>query len=128
MSFACHLQHTPTGLALTFAAPTDRIDMTAVVAAHLASLLLTEARSHNHEGCGSGPLESPMITAIAPRRSVRNARLGTTDDLSLLAIEARSQVAGVVRTLTAENASTSLLPMQGHPNCCDCDGCLNGDA
>ncbi len=80
MSWSAHLTHTPTGLALTFATPVDRLDMTAEVAEHFASLI---------------------------------------------AIEARARVAGVVRTLAAE---TSLIRVQhgSHPLCCDCDPCLNG--
>ncbi len=65
---------------------------------------------------------------------------------SLLAVEARHRLAGVVRTLeaensqlyvgqrlpdycaaAAENACTSVVPTSAHPLCCDCDDCLNGD-
>lgn len=72
---------------------------------------------------------------------------------SLLAVEARHRLAGVVRTLEAENAGTSALrmlpqpktsqthsraelaknscvpvePASAHPLCCDCEPCLNGD-
>lgn len=46
---------------------------------------------------------------------------------SLLAVEARHRLAGVVRTLTAENSSTSVVRSGTHPLCCDDDCCLNGD-
>lgn len=57
MSWSAHLQHTPTGLALTFAEPVSRLDMTADVAAHLASLLAVEAR-HRMRG---------VVAALAPK-------------------------------------------------------------
>lgn len=44
---------------------------------------------------------------------------------TLLAVEARSPVRGVVRALEAQ----SMLYVDTgatHPLCCDCDGCLNG--
>jgi hypothetical protein len=49
---------------------------------------------------------------------------------SLIAIEARARVAGIVRAL---EAAPPLRPLVGvaHPLCCDrdnCDNCLNGDA
>jgi hypothetical protein len=44
MTWHAHLTHTPTGLALTFAEPISRLDMTPDVAEHLASLLAVEAR------------------------------------------------------------------------------------
>ena len=46
---------------------------------------------------------------------------------SLLAVEARHRLAGVVRTLEAKNGCTSVVPTSAHPHCCDCDNCLNGD-
>jgi hypothetical protein len=47
---------------------------------------------------------------------------------SLLAVEARHRLAGVVRTLRAELPSTSAVRMrEPHALCCDCDNCLNGD-
>jgi hypothetical protein len=108
MTWSARIEHTPAGLALTFGAPLSRLDMSADVAAHLASLL---------------------------------------------AVEARHRLAGVVSTLVAENACTSAVRMrpkpktsQTHPNTelaenkqfyvgqnlahalqCDCDLCLNGD-
>ena len=44
MSWAAHIIHTDGGLAIQFAEPTTRLDMTPDVAAHLASLLAVEAR------------------------------------------------------------------------------------
>ncbi len=108
MSWGARIEHTAGGLAITFAQPLSRLDMSADVAAHFASLIAIEARHH---------------------------------------------VAGVVRTLEAENGSTSVVPMRvqpktrqtelnsfmpknkpnrvtdghEHPLCCDCDHCLNGD-
>lgn len=71
------------------------------------------------------------------------SRLDMSNDVaahlaSLLAVEARQQVLGVVRTLTAENGSTSALRRESqkqlyigttdaHPLCCDCETYLNGD-
>lgn len=70
------------------------------------------------------------------------SRLTMTSDTaahfaSLLAIEARHQMAGLVRTLDGDRrtASTaSLVPavlpftvIGAHALCCDCDPCLNGD-
>ena len=82
MSWAARIEHTPAGLALTFGAPLSRLDMTADVAQHLASLL---------------------------------------------AVEARHRLAGVVRALGAENGSHAVLVRERHPLCCDCEPCLNGD-
>jgi len=45
---------------------------------------------------------------------------------SLLAVEARQRLAGVVRTLEAENSSIR-VEHGSHPLCCDCEPCLNGD-
>ena len=45
---------------------------------------------------------------------------------SLLAVEARARMTSVVRTLETENGSHAVLRGDAHPNCCDCDGCLNG--
>ena len=45
----------------------------------------------------------------------------------LLAVEARHHVAGVVRTLKAENNGASVERTLAHPLCCDCEPCLNGD-
>jgi len=73
VTWSARIEHTSSGLALTFPEPLSRLDMSNDVAAHLASLL---------------------------------------------AIEARQQVAGVVRTLTIERSK--------HPLCCDCENCLNG--
>src|SRR5688572_12293926 len=64
MTWQAHLQHTSTGLAIQFATPVDRLDMTPDVAQHFASLI---------------------------------------------AIEARARVAGVVRTLEAENGSRTIV-------------------
>ncbi len=70
MSFSAHLTHTPTGIAITFAAPVSRLDLDPSVAAHLASLL---------------------------------------------AIEARARLAGVVRTLEAENGSHPVVRHLAQP-------------
>lgn len=44
MTWSARIVHTPAGLALTFGAPLSRLDMSADVAQHLASLLAVEAR------------------------------------------------------------------------------------
>ncbi len=44
MTWSARIEHTPAGLALTFGAPTSRLDMAPDVAQHLASLLAVEAR------------------------------------------------------------------------------------
>lgn len=80
MTWSARIVHTPAGLALTFGAPLSRLDMSADVAQHLASLL---------------------------------------------AVEARHRLAGVVRTLEAENSLMSVEPTSAHPLCCDDDCCLN---
>jgi hypothetical protein len=84
MSWSAHLTHTATGLAITFAQPVARIDLTPDVAEHFASLI---------------------------------------------AIEARARVAGVVSTLRTEESQKQLYirSADAHPLCCDCDNCLNGD-
>jgi hypothetical protein len=46
---------------------------------------------------------------------------------SLLAVEARHRLAGVVRTLEAENASMRVEPTPAHALQRDCEPCLNGD-
>jgi hypothetical protein len=56
---------------------------------------------------------------------------------SLLAIEARHRLAGVVLSLETDRPSRHsvpfsaendpVAPLDGHPLCCDCDDCLNGD-
>lgn len=79
MTWSAHLTHTETGLAITFAAPVSRLDLTPDVAEHFASLI---------------------------------------------AIEARARVAGVVRSLVA--AFPTERDSSRHPLCCDCDECLNG--
>lgn len=78
MSWSAHLQHTETGLAIVFAGPVSRLDLTPDVAEHFASLI---------------------------------------------AIEARARVAGVVRALGAEPAAGSARAT--HPLCCHCEECLN---
>ena len=45
---------------------------------------------------------------------------------SLLAVEARHRLAGVVRTLEAENTAASVPPSR-HLLCCDCEDCLHSD-
>jgi hypothetical protein len=80
VSWSAHLTHTATGLAITFAQPVARIDLTPDVAEHFASLI---------------------------------------------AIEARHRLPGVVHTLEAENNQNCVT--QGHVLCCDCDNCLTGD-
>ncbi len=85
MTWQARIEHTPAGIALTFGAPLSRLDMSADVAQHLASLL---------------------------------------------AVEARHRMRGIVAdycAVAAENASTSVVAMHGHPNCCDCDNCLHSD-
>lgn len=44
MSWSAHLQHTDTGLAIVFAGPVSRLDLTPDVAEHFASLIAIEAR------------------------------------------------------------------------------------
>jgi hypothetical protein len=80
MSWSAHLQHTATGLAIVFAGPVSRLDMSADVAQHLASLLAVEAR---HRQGVVAQLAAP-VELRAPRADL-------------------------------------------HPNCCDCDACINGD-
>jgi hypothetical protein len=83
MSWQARIEHTPAGLALTFASPLSRLDMAPDVVAHLASVL---------------------------------------------AVEARHRLQGVVRALEAENGSHAvLIPTSAHALQCDCDFCLNGD-
>lgn len=82
MSWSAHLQHTDTGLAIVFAGPVSRLDLTPDVAEHFASLI---------------------------------------------AIEARARVAGVVRQLELEASRPVELAGDVHPIFCNCDGCLNGD-
>ncbi len=47
---------------------------------------------------------------------------------SLLAVEARAAMLGVVSTLEAENSQLYVGHSLAHPLCCDCDPCLNGCA
>lgn len=82
MSWSAQLQHTETGLPLTFPEPVSRLDMAPDVPAHLASLL---------------------------------------------AVEARHPLAGVVRALEAETPEPLVVHGSPHPLCCDCEPCLNGD-
>lgn len=44
MTWSARIEHTPTGIALTFGAPLSRLDMAPDVAQHLASLLAVEAQ------------------------------------------------------------------------------------
>lgn len=49
---------------------------------------------------------------------------------SLLAIEARHRMLGVVAVLNTERLENKQLYVEqslAHPLCCDCDPCLNGD-
>lgn len=82
MSWSAHLMHTETGLAILFAGPVSRLDLTPEGAEHFASLI---------------------------------------------AIEARARVAGVVRTLSGENGSRAVELREQHALCCDDDCCLKGD-
>lgn len=82
MTWSAHLQRTETGLAIVFAGPVSRLDLTPHVAEHFASLI---------------------------------------------AIEARSRLLGVVRTLEAEKP-LYVHTADAHPLSCDCDSCLNGAA
>lgn len=50
MTFSARIEHTAGGLAITFAEPLTRLDMSADVAAHLAGLLAVEARQHRGAG------------------------------------------------------------------------------
>jgi hypothetical protein len=80
VTWSARIEHTSSGLALTFGAPLSRLDMAPDVAQHLASLL---------------------------------------------AVEARHRLQGVVAELSAP---VELRPRDNvHPNCCDCEACLNGD-
>jgi hypothetical protein len=81
VSWSAHLQHTETGLAIVFAGPVSRLDLTPDVAEHFASLI---------------------------------------------AIEARHRLAGVVRTLEAKK-TLCIRSADVHPIFCTCDPCLNGD-
>lgn len=153
MTWSARIEHTPAGLALTFGAPLSRLDMAPDVAQHLASLLATEARAAvagMKPTTAAGPLLSSTNPDSFPQRKEIPTDFGTAD-LSLLAVEARSRMAGVVRTLEAENGSHAVvrrqaavdrqngasdsfmaenMPVQvignAHPLCCDCDPCLNG--
>jgi len=58
MSWQARIEHTPAGLALTFGAPTSRLDMAPDVAQHLASLLAVEAR-HRMRGVVGALVEQP---------------------------------------------------------------------
>lgn len=46
MSWSARLTYTSTGLAIVFAGPVSRLDMTPDVAQHFASLIAIEARQH----------------------------------------------------------------------------------
>ena len=102
MSWSAHLQHTATGLAIVFAGPVSRLDMTSDTAAHFASLLAVEAR-HRMRG---------VVAAVA-KTSCNHQGYG-------------SEVCATV----AQNNGDSNAPHGGagiHPLCCDCSPCLNGD-
>ena len=101
MTWLARIEHTPDGLALTFGAPLSRLDMAPDVAQHLASLLAVEAR-HRMRG---------VVAAVEITQKLGNSR----------APHRATDVVG------AENASTSPVVRHGHPLCCDCDHCLNGD-
>jgi hypothetical protein len=90
--WSARLTHTTTGLAIVFAGPVSRLDMSADVAQHLASLLAVEAR-HRLQG---------VVTALA----FPNAR-EVNEDANLAPVEPGN-------------------PNAMHPLCCDCDHCLNG--
>ena len=95
MTWSAHLQHTETGLALTFAEPTSRLDMSADVASHLASLLAVEARHR--------------LAGVVRTLGAENSQLYVGQTLA-----------------HAENACTSAVRTSAHALQCDCDGCLNG--
>ena len=82
MTWSARIEHTPAGLALTFGAPLNRLDMAPDVAQHLASLL---------------------------------------------AIEARHRLTGVVRTLEAENGSHAVVRSGAHCLQCECSACMHGE-
>jgi hypothetical protein len=92
MTWNAHLTHTPTGLALTFAEPISRLDMTPDVAEHLASLIAVEAR-HAMRGVLSTLEAESGSRAVVQRGSQKRLYICTTD---------------------------------AHPLCCDCLNCMNG--
>ena len=96
MSWSAHLQHTATGLAIVFAGPVTRLDMTSDTAAHFASLLALEAR---HRLAG-------VVRALGGDR--------------------QDGAAACVSPEKLENKAVAVIGNL-HPLCCDCDNCLNGD-
>ena len=99
MSWSAHLTHTPTGLAIVFAGPVSRLDLTPDVAEHFASLIAIEARAH--------------LTGVVRTLEAQNL------DVSPSRHRAAMRIAG--------NSNAPHGDAHIHPNCCDCEKCLNGD-
>jgi hypothetical protein len=138
MSWSARLTHTTTGLAIVFAGPVSRLDLTPDVAAHFARLLAAEA--------ASAPPLSPMIAAISPRRGIENDRFGSAvlDTLEAengshaapqlhgrkrLYIGAADPLEGDRQNAPSDTLLPKNMPIQvigRHALCCDCDDCLNG--
>lgn len=72
MSWSARIAHTGTGLAIVFAGPVSRLDMTNDVAAHLARLLAAEAQTPRNpnaaEVSNSGQL--PRFSRRNPNASI----------------------------------------------------------
>jgi hypothetical protein len=102
MTWHAHLQHTGTGLALTFAEPVSRLDMTPEVAQHLASLLAVEARQR--------------LLGVVRTLEAKNSQLYVGDS-----------VVHTLKTSVRENSQLYVGQSMAHPHFCDCDECLNGD-
>lgn len=74
MSWSARLTHTTTGLAIVFAGPVSRLDMTPDVAAHFARLLAAEA------SLGViGTLEAEKGSHAVVRESQKQLHVGSTD-------------------------------------------------
>lgn len=121
MTWHAHLQHTDTGLALTFAQPVTRLDMTADVAAHLASLLAIEAR-HRMAGV-VGTLFNIQLAENKQNRVTRGLA-------GLNPVRAENKQNALARRQSQSQSQKRLYITSRdarHPHFCDCDPCLNGD-
>jgi len=72
VSWAAHLQHTETGLAIVFAGPVSRLDLTPEVAEHFASLIAIEAR-HRLRGIVSAVENIQNLNDSALRHAARQS-------------------------------------------------------
>jgi hypothetical protein len=72
MSWSARLTHTTTGLAIVFAGPVSRLDMTPDVAAHFARLLAAEAAAPQRATEGDRQTAAPdrFLPEILPIRVI----------------------------------------------------------